>query len=106
MMTIKYDDIYVVESLEEANQFRYEHDDQPLALGTAVGHNVYVYTGDTPDMFVEDADPRGHDPGQLTRVELRCFDGVYYSDDTDTPGQMKIQWPGDFDGAHHVANIS
>jgi hypothetical protein len=58
MNTINYQDIYVVDTFEEAEQFRYEHDDQPVEVGTAVGHDVITKEG---------------------TVDLCCFKGIYFT---------------------------
>lgn len=58
MNTINYQDIYVVDTFEEAEQFRYEHDDQPVEVGTAVGYDVI-----TKD----------------NTVDLCCFKGIYFT---------------------------
>lgn len=50
---MNYQDIHVVEDFDEASQFRYEHNNQPVEVGTAVGF--------------DDAD-----------LNLICFDGIYF----------------------------
>ncbi len=52
---MNYEDIFVIEDFDEAEQFRYEHNDQPVEVGTAVGYE----------------DQSG---------ALVCFDGIYYVD--------------------------
>lgn len=53
---MNYQDVFVVEDFDEAEQFRYERDDQTVEVGTPVG---YCREGD-----------------------LVCFDGIYYQEDT------------------------
>lgn len=53
---MNYDDIFVVEDFDEAEQFRYEHNDQPVEVGTPVGY--LSHTGD-----------------------LICCDGIYFQTD-------------------------
>ena len=53
---MKYTEIYVVEDFDEAEQFRYEHNDQVVEVGTAVGY-------------------------EATSGDLVCFDGIYYQED-------------------------
>ncbi len=53
---MNYKEIYVVDTFEEAEQFRYEHNDQPVEIGTAVAYDITK--GDA--------------------VVLTCFDGIYY----------------------------
>lgn len=52
-MNLNYNDVYVVQDFDETEQFRYEHNDQPVEAGTAVGYE------------------------DQTGV-LVCFDGIYY----------------------------
>lgn len=52
---MNYEDIFVVEDFDEAEQFRYEHNDQPVEVCTAVGYE--------------------NQSGALV-----CFDGIYYVD--------------------------
>lgn len=54
---MNYQDIYVVEDFDEASQFRYEHNDEQVEVGTAVGWELSV-----------DSDTS----------QLKCFDGIYY----------------------------
>lgn len=55
---MNYQDIVVVEDFEEAQQFRYEHNDAPVELCTPVG-----YDGCTNGDF-----------------GLICFEGIYFQD--------------------------
>lgn len=59
MNTLNYQDIYVVDTFEEAEQFRYEHNDQPVEVGTAVGYD----RGGTA----------------VGAVDLCCFKGIYFT---------------------------
>ena len=34
-----YEDVHVVDDFDEAQQFRYEHNDEPVEVGTAVGYD-------------------------------------------------------------------
>ena len=52
---MKYEDIYVVEDFDEAEQFRYEHNDMTVEVGTPVG-----YEGNQG---------------------LVCFNGIYFQSD-------------------------
>ena len=58
MNTLDYQDIYVVDTFEEAEQFRYEHNDQPVEVGTAVGYDTVTKEG---------------------AVDLCCFKGIYFT---------------------------
>ena len=68
-MKINYKDIYVTEDFEESQEFRYEHNDKPVEVGTAVAYDVYkigsVFNGH-PSRPVKDTH------------ELTCFEGIYY----------------------------
>ena len=70
------DDIFVVENFEEAQQFRYVYNDQPVEVGTAVGvDRPFVgMPGDKP--------PAGGWP-KLDRnnppvMQLVCFEDIYF----------------------------
>ena len=57
---MNYQDIYVVDTFEEAEQFRYKHNDQPVEVGTAVGYDKQV---------------------DNNTVDLVCFEGIYFDDE-------------------------
>lgn len=56
---MNYQEVVVVEDFEEAQQFRYEHNDEPVEINTPVG-----YEGTVNGEF-----------------GLICFDGIYFQDD-------------------------
>ncbi len=56
---LNYKDIIIVEDFDEAEQFRYEDNNQPVEILTPVGYEV--------------------NEGQS--VTLKCFDGIYYKED-------------------------
>ena len=58
-MKLNYKDIIIVEDTDEAAQFRYADNDQPVEVLTPVGYEI--------------------NEGQ--RVTLKCFDGIYYKED-------------------------
>ena len=66
---MNYLDIYVVEDFDEAEQFRYEHNDQPVEVGTAV-----AYDRDYVGM-------PGARPVKEPCRQMVCFEGIYYQDD-------------------------
>ena len=70
---MKYTDVIVVEDFEEAEQFRYEHNDEVVEVGTAVGYDrpVVGMPGQSPPAGGWDM---SHKPG----MELVCFGGIYY----------------------------
>jgi hypothetical protein len=57
-----YKDIYVVETPEEAEEFRYEHNNERVEIGTPVGI---------------DKPSSGRFPW-LSECKLHCFDGIYF----------------------------
>lgn len=67
--TLHYQDVFVVDTFEEAQQFRYQSNDQPVEIGTPVAW---------------DRDYHGvpGKPGEIqsTRM-LECFDGIYFVSD-------------------------
>lgn len=64
MNNMRHDDIYVVDTFEEAEQFYYEHNNEPVEVGTAVGYDVIK------------TDPAT----RQTSVVLQCFEGIYFND--------------------------
>lgn len=67
---MNYQDIYVVEDFEEAEQFRYEHNNEPVEVGTAVAY-------DRPFVGMPGSKPADR---ELVR-QLVCFDGIYFQSD-------------------------
>ena len=63
---ITYEDVYVVDTFEETEQFRYEHNDEPVEVGTAVGY---------------DKPKRCMTTGKMLSVDLHCFPGIYFTDE-------------------------
>jgi len=63
---ITYEDVHVVDNFDEAEQFRYEHNDEPVEVGTAVGY---------------DKPKRCMSTGKMLSVDLHCFNGIYFVDD-------------------------
>lgn len=53
---INYEDVYVVDTFEEASEFFRESDNQPVEVGTAVGYDVQTAGGPV----------------------LHCFAGIYW----------------------------
>ena len=67
---MNYKDIYTVDTFEEAEQFRYEHNDQPVEVGTAV-----AYDRDFVGM-------PGSKPSEREKCrQLVCFEGIYFQQD-------------------------
>ena len=89
---MKYQDIHVVMTHQEAEQFRYKHNDQPVDIGTPVAYDAIRYE---------------HGTGDIQSIDMICLGGIYFDDTCDTnepnsPGQIFLNWPSDFDGAHHI----
>lgn len=61
-----YKDVHVVDDFDEAQQFRYEHNDEPVEVGTAVGY---------------DKPKRCMATGKVLSVDLHCFHGIYFVDE-------------------------
>ena len=68
---MNYKDVVVVETFEESEQFRYEHDDEPVEVGTAVAYEQLkrgaVFNGH-PTRPVKD------------QIVMTCFDGIYFQE--------------------------
>lgn len=62
---IDYNDVYVVDTFEEAEQFKYAHNDESVEVGTAVGCDVVKRCMKT---------------NKVLRIDLTCFDGIYFDD--------------------------
>ena len=77
-MSYKSTDIYVVEDFEEAEQFRYAHNDKPVEVGTAVAYDrpFVGMPGDKPP-------PTGWKMSKqdMPVMQLVCFDDIYYQED-------------------------
>jgi hypothetical protein len=58
---MNYQDIVVVEDLEEAEQFRYDHNNQVVEVGTPVAYE--------------------HHDSTTNRVTMTCFKGIYFQSD-------------------------
>lgn len=71
---MNYQDIYVVDDLDEAEQFRYEHNDEPVEVGTAVGY-------DKPKCCTRTGGILYTTDGHYQSVDLHCFSGIYYAPD-------------------------
>lgn len=77
-MSYKSTDIYVVEDFEEAQQFRYQHNDQPVEVGTAVAYDrpFVGMPGDKPP-----AGGWSMKPEDMPVMQLVCFDDIYFQED-------------------------
>ena len=72
IMNIKYTDVYIVEDDDEAQEFRYEHNNKTVEVGTPVAYDVFkrgaVFNG------------HPHRPSPDTCI-LTCFEGIYHQAD-------------------------
>ena len=72
---MNYKDIHVVEDFDEAEQFRYEHNNQPVEIGTAVAY-------DRPFAGIPGEGRRQMlDKQDMSVTQLVCFDGIYFQSD-------------------------
>ena len=68
---MNYQDVVVVETFEEAEQFRYEHDDEPVEVGTPVAY----------EELKRGAVFNGHPSRPLKdQIVMTCFDGIYFQE--------------------------
>jgi len=61
---MKYQDVHVVDTFEEAEQFKYTSNNESVEVGTAVGYDM------------ERIDPI---TGEFN-IDLKCFEGIYFDD--------------------------
>lgn len=75
-MSHKTTDIYVVEDFDEASQFKYIHNDQPVEIGTAVAYDrpFVGMPGQSPP-------PGGWKNQTKPVMQMVCFDDVYFQQD-------------------------
>ena len=80
---MKSGDIYVVEDFEEAQQFRYTHNDEPVEVGTAVGYDrPFVGMPGDKAPIRPDGKPSWIMPKkQMPVQQLVCFDDIYFQAD-------------------------
>ena len=78
---MKYDEIFVVETFEEAEQFRYEHNDEPVEVGTAVAYDepFVGMPGDKPPIDYKTGKPSWKmAKTDMPVMRMVCFEGIYY----------------------------
>ena len=75
-----YKDIFVVETFEEAEEFRYEHNDETVEIGTPVGYDEpFVGMPGDKAPIRPDGKPSWIMPKKSMPVmRLVCFDGIYF----------------------------
>jgi len=56
---MNYQDIYIVEDHDEAEQFRYEHNNEPVEVGTPVAYERV----------------------SKEESQMICFEGIYFQED-------------------------
>jgi len=79
---MNYKDIYVVEDFEEAEQFRYEHNDEPVEVGTAVAFDrPFVGMPGDKAPVVNGKRTWKMDKQDMPVTQLVCFDGIYFQAD-------------------------
>jgi hypothetical protein len=75
-----YSNIFVVETLEEAEEFRYEHNDEPVEVGTAIGYDrPFVGMPGEKAPVKNDGRRSWKMPKEdMPCMQLVCFDGIYH----------------------------
>ena len=80
---MNYLDVFVVEDFDEAEQFRYEHNDQPVEVGTAVAYDrPFVGMPGDKAPGVNGKRTWKMDKQDMPVMQLVCFEGIYYQEDT------------------------
>ena len=76
---MNYQDVFVVEDFDEAEQFRYEHNDQPVEVGTAVAYDrPFVGMPGDKAPVVNGKRSWNMDKKDMPVMQLVCFDGIYF----------------------------
>ena len=79
-MSITYSDISVVEDYDEASLFRYEHNDQPVEVGTPVAYDrPFVGMPGDKAPIVNGKRTWKMDKQDMPCMQMVCFDGIYFS---------------------------
>lgn len=80
---MNYQDVFVVEDFDEAEQFRYEHNDQTVEIGTAVAYDrPFVGMPGDKAPVVNGVRSWNMSKKDMPVMQLVCFDGIYYKEDT------------------------
>lgn len=75
-------DVYVVEDFDEAQQFRYVHNDQPVEVGTAVAYDrPFVGMPGEKAPLVNGKRTWKMDKKDMPVLQLVCFDDIYFQSD-------------------------
>jgi len=81
-MSIRYNDIYVVEDYDEASQFRYEHNDEIVEVGTPVAFDrPFVGMPGDKAPVVNGTRSWKMAKKDMPVCQLVCFDGIYFQAD-------------------------
>ena len=77
---MKYSDIYVIETFEEAEEFRYEHNDQRVEIGTAVAYDrpFVGMPGDKAPVGKAGKRSWKMPKEDMSVMQMVCFDGIYW----------------------------
>lgn len=76
---MNYQDVFVVEDFDEAEQFRYEHNDQPVEVGTPVAYDrPFVGMPGEKAPVVNGKRTWNMDKKDMPVMQLVCFDGIYF----------------------------
>ena len=80
---MKSTDVYVVEDYDEAQQFRYVHNDQPVEVGTAVAYDrpFVGMPGDKAPVGPDGRRSWSMAKEDMPVQQLVCFDDIYFQAD-------------------------
>lgn len=80
---MKYSDIYVVETFEEAEEFRYEHNDEVVEVGTPVAYDrpFVGMPGDKAPIGKDGKRSWAMSDEDKPVMQMVCFDGIYFQPD-------------------------
>lgn len=83
--TINYNDIYVVHDYDESLEFKYEHNDQPVEVGTPVAYDrPFVGMPGDKAPVVNGKRTWKMAKADMPVVQLVCFDGIYHQPETES----------------------
>lgn len=82
MMNYKSTDVYVVDTFEEAQQFRYYKTNQPVEVGTPVAYDrPFVGMPGDRAPIVDGERTWKMDKQDMPVMQLVCFDDIYFQVD-------------------------
>ena len=79
---MNYQDVFVVEDFDEAEQFRYEHNDKTVEVGTPVAYDrPFVGMPGDKAPVVNGKQTWKMDKKDMPVMQMVCFDGIYFQED-------------------------